>query len=319
MAPIWSENDIPDLAGTTAVVTGANRGIGFEVARGLAAKRAHVVLAVRRGESGRAAAAAIRTMCSDASLDVVEIDLANLASVHRFAAALGSRLDAVDLLINNAGLGSAALRRTVDGFELVFGTNHLAHFALTGLLLPAMIVSPTARVITVASMAHATGRIDFDNLDGSKGYREFRAYAQSKLANVLFAYELQRRLSAAGAATLSIACHPGWAATNMGVEDHRRPQDRLLHWVTTRIAPTAAQGARPVLFAATSPEAGGGDYVGPGGSFGVSGSPASVRSSDLSHDQELARRLWEVSEEMTGVRYSFVAAGMGSAAAGGRS
>jgi NAD(P)-dependent dehydrogenase (short-subunit alcohol dehydrogenase family) len=247
------------------------------------------------------------------------LDLANLATVHRFAEALRSRLDVLDLLVNNAGVGSAALRRTVDGFELVFGTNHLGHFALTGLLLPTMIASPKARVVTVTSLAHAMGHIDFDNLDGSKGYREARAYSQSKLANVLFAYELQRRLSAAGAAMLSVACHPGWAATNMGVEDHQRPLDRLLRLLTTRLAPTAARGARPVIFAATSPDVRGGDYVGPGGPFGVSGGPARVRSSDRSYDEDLAHKLWEVSEEMTGVRYAFVAARTGPAATGRRS
>ena len=160
--------------------------------------------------------------------------------------------------------------------------------------------------------------IDFDNLDGSKGYRETRAYSQSKLANVVFAYELQRRLSATGEAMRSVACHPGWAATNMGDDDHQRPRDRLLRLLTLRLAPTASQGARPVIFAATSPEVRGGDYVGPSGPFGVSGSPASVRSSNRSYDEDLARRLWDVSEEMTGVHYTFVAGRTRPAAVGAR-
>jgi NAD(P)-dependent dehydrogenase (short-subunit alcohol dehydrogenase family) len=229
MAPAQS---VADGAGMTAVVTGANSGIGLEVARGLAARGAHVVLAVRSSERGQAAAAAIRATCPDASLVVMELDLANLATVRRFAEAFRSRLDGLDLLVNNAGVGSVTLRHTVDG---------------------------------------------------------------------LFAYELQRRLSAAGSAVISVACHPGWAATNMGVADHRRPPDRLVRSLTTRFAPTAAQGARSVAFAAISSDVRGGDYVGPSGPFGMSGSPVRARSSDRSHDRELARKLWGVSEELTGV------------------
>jgi NAD(P)-dependent dehydrogenase (short-subunit alcohol dehydrogenase family) len=246
------------------------------------------------------------------------LDLADLASVHRFAAAAQSRWHALDLLINNAGVGSASLQHTADGFELVFGTNHLGHFALTGLVLPMLTRSSTARVVTVTSLAHARGHIEFDNLDASNGYTDARTYFQSKLANLLFAYELQRRLSAAGAQLLSVAAHPGWAATDMTVKppaDHHRPLDDLMRLLTRRLAPTAAQGARPILFAATSPDVRGGDYIGPGGRSGVCGPPARVRSSKGSHDPELARRLWQVSEEMTGVRFSFPAAVRGQSAA----
>jgi NAD(P)-dependent dehydrogenase (short-subunit alcohol dehydrogenase family) len=235
----WSVADIPDLTGGTAVVTGANRGIGLEVARGLAGKGAHAVLAVRRTERGEAAAAAIQATSPGASLEVMALDLADLASVHRFAAAIRSRWQALDLLINNAGVGSASLQRTADGFELAFGTNHLGHFALTGLLLPAMTGPPAARVVTVASLAHAPGHIDFGNLDASKGYAELRAYAQSKLANLLFAYELHRRLSATGAGLLSVAAHPGWAATDMNIrppQERRRPVDQLWRALTKRLA-----------------------------------------------------------------------------------
>jgi NAD(P)-dependent dehydrogenase (short-subunit alcohol dehydrogenase family) len=241
-------------------------------------------------------------------MEVIALDLADLTSVHRFADALRSRVKALDLLINNAGVASSSLQRTVDGFEADFGTNHLGHFALTGLLLPAILASPSRRVVTVTSLAHARGHIDFDNLDGSKGYSPSAAYSQSKLANVLFAYELQRRFSAAGAGQLSVACHPGWAATNMTVgstEQNQRPQDRLLRALASRLAPSAAQGARPILFAATSPAVRGGDFIGPGGPFSVWGSPARVRSSDLTYNQDLARRLWEVSESLTGVHYAF--------------
>jgi len=307
----WSVADIPDLTGKTAVVTGANRGIGLEVARGLAGKGARVVLAVRRTERGEAAAAAIQAASPGALLEVMTFDLADLASVHRFAVTVRSRWQALDLLINNAGVGSASLRRTADGFELVFGTNHLGHFALTGLLLPALTGPPAARVVTVASLAHARGHIDFANLDGSKGYAEFQAYAQSKLANLLFAYELHRRLTAAGAGLLSVAAHPGWAATEMENRppgERRRPLEEALHVLTMRLAATPARGAQPVLYAATSPQVRGGDYIGPGARSGLRGPPARVRSSDQSHDPELAHRLWQVSEDMTGVRFSFPAA-----------
>ncbi|HYB14341.1 MAG TPA: oxidoreductase [Streptosporangiaceae bacterium] len=306
----WTVTDMPDLTGTTAVVTGANRGIGLEIARGLARNGAHVVLAVRRPGRGEAAAAAIRATSPAASVEVMALDLADLASVHRFAAAVSSRWQALDLLINNAGVGSASLRRTADGFELVFGTNHLSHFALTGLLLPALTGPPAARVVTVASLAHTRGHIDFGNLDGSNGYAMGRAYAQSKLANLLFAYELHRRLDAAGAGLLSVAAHPGWAATEMEIRppgEGRRPLEAVAHVLTMHLAASPAQGAQPSLYAATAPQVRGGDYIGP--RSGLRGPPAPVRSSDRSHDPELARRLWQVSEDMTGVHFSFPAAG----------
>jgi len=306
----WTAADMPDLTGMTAVVTGANRGIGLEVARGLAGNGAHVVLAVRRTGRGDAAAAAIRAASPGASLEVMTLDLADLASVHRFAAAARSRWQALDLLVNNAGVGSASPRRTADGFELVFGTNHLGHFALTGLLLPALTGPPAARVVTVTSLAHARGDIDFGNLDAAQGYAMGRAYSQSKLANLLFAYELHRRLSAAGAGLLSVAAHPGWAATEMEIRppgERRRPLEEVVHMLTMHLAATPAQGARPILYAATSPDVRGGDYIEP--RSGLRGPPARVRSSDRSHDPELARRLWQVSEDMTGVRFSFPATG----------
>ena len=304
----WSAADIPDLTGMTAIVTGANRGIGLEIARGLASKGAHVILAVRRTGRGEAAADAIRAISPAASLEVMALDLADLASVHRFAAAVRERWQALDLLVNNAGVGSASLRRTADGFELVFGTNHLGHFALTGLLLPALTGAAAARVVTVASLAHARGDIDFGNLDAAKGFAMGRAYSQSKLANLLFAYELHRRLSAAGAGLLSVAAHPGWAATEMEIRppgERRRPVEAVLHVLTMLLAAPPAQGARPALYAATSPQVRSGDYIGP--RSGLRGPPAPVRSSDRSHDPDLARHLWQVSEEMTGVHFSFPA------------
>ncbi len=304
-------SEVPDRGAMAAVVTGANGGIGLEVARGLAARHAHVVLAVRSRERGQAAAIAIQAGNPDASLQVLELDLADLASVHSFAETVRSRLDRLDLLINNAGIGSPSLQHTVDGFELVFGTNHLGPFALTGLLLPAILATPKARVVTISSMAHGVGKIDLDNLDGSKGYADMQAYAQSKLAALLFAYELQRRLAVAGKSQISVACHPGWVATNMTSKSKNpRPGavERLVRALTRRLAPGPAQGARPAIYAATSPDVRGGDFIGPGGLFGVWGAPARVRSSALSYDEELAHRLWQVSESMTGVHYAFAGA-----------
>jgi len=263
---------------------------------------------VRNLDRGRAAASAIREWRAGASVDVVELDLADLASVRRCADAVRSRLQRIDLLVNNAGIRCRWLLHTVDGFELVFGTNHLGHFALTGHLLPIILATPQARVVTVASMANGGGQIDFQNLDGSKHYSETQSYSQSKLANLLFAYELERRLEASGAEQISVACHPGWAATNIDVTPAGQtepPLYRVVQAVTQRIAPTAEAGSRPIVCAATSPEVRGADYIGPSGAFGMSGAPARVKSSARSHDQDLARELWRVSEEMTGVHYEF--------------
>ena len=317
----WSVADIPDLGGVTAVVTGANRGIGLEIVRGLATKGAHVVLAVRRPEHGEAAAALMRATSPRLSLEVatsprlslevMRLDLADLASVHRFAEALGSKQGTLDLLVNNAGAAPDSPPRTADGFERAFGTNHLGHFALTGLLLPSLLASPGGRVVTMTSLAHGMGRIDFGSLDGSKGLPHLRAYAQSKLANLLFAYELQRRLSAANAPLLSVACHPGVAATPglLGsLTEQKGVLAGLIRALARRYAPTAAQGARPALFAATWPGLPGGEYIGPSGWLGVRGGPAPARSSRRSHDKALARLLWEISESMTEVRYTFAPA-----------
>jgi NAD(P)-dependent dehydrogenase (short-subunit alcohol dehydrogenase family) len=302
----WSEEEIPEQSGRTAVVTGASSGIGFETARALAARGAHVVLAVRSSERGHAAVSRILAERPRASLDVLALDLADLASVHRFADLFRARFDTLALLVNNAGVSSPLLMHTRDGFELLFGTNYLGHFALTGLLLPAILATPQARLITVTSLTHFIGRIEFDNLDASKGYSLIRAYSQSKLAGLLFAYELQRRFSAAGSDVISVACHPGWAVTNMTaglVAPDTGPIYQLFGLLTKFLAHAPHAGSGPTLYAATSPYVKGGDYVGPSGLLGVWGPPGRVSSSFRSHDQELARQLWEVSEKMTGVRY----------------
>jgi NAD(P)-dependent dehydrogenase (short-subunit alcohol dehydrogenase family) len=300
----WTIEDIPEQTGKLVVVTGANSGLGYQTAWALAGKSARVVLAVRDEEKGRAAADAIRRAYPWAPLEVMALDLADLRSVRRFADTFRARYDSLALLINNAGVMALPYRRTVDGFEMQFGTNHLGHFALTGLL-PAILATPRARVITVSSGAHTNGSIDFDNLDGSKGYRPWRAYAQSKLANLLFAYELQRRFAAAGATALSVGCHPGWAATNLQAAGPRMAGAQLRARLTTvanrALAQSAAMGALPILYAATAGRVNGCDYIGPTSWGGMRGYPGKVRSSPRSYDAALAR-LWQVSEDLTGVR-----------------
>jgi NAD(P)-dependent dehydrogenase (short-subunit alcohol dehydrogenase family) len=301
----WTSVDIPDQAGKLVVVTGANSGLGYETAWELAGKGARVVLAVRDEEKGRAAAEAIQRAYPRAQVEVMALDLADLRSVRRFANTFLARYDTLPLLINNAGVMALPYRRTVDGFEMQFGTNHLGHFALTGLLLPAILAAPGGRVVTVSSGAHTNGSIDFDNLDGSKGYRPWRAYAQSKLANLLFAYELQRLL-AAGATALSVGCHPGWAATNLQAAGPRMAGARLrVRFMTVAnrvLAQSAAMGALPILYAATAEAVNGCDYIGPTSWGGMRGYPGKVRSSARSYDVALARRLWQVSEDLTAVR-----------------
>ncbi len=305
----WTAADIPEQGGRLAVITGANSGIGYEAARELARKGARVILAVRSQDKGRTAADAIRRETSGASVEVQPLDLSNLASVRSFAEALLAREPALPLLINNAGVMALPYRRTADGFEMQFGTNHLGHYALTGLLLPALLAAPGARVVTVSSLYHMQGTIAFDDLDSAKSYNRWGAYAQSKLANLLFAYELQRRLAAAGSAAISVGCHPGYAATNLqnaGPEMEGSRLGLLLGRVGNALfAQSPAKGALPTLYAAVAPGVNGCDYVGPDGPLGARGYPIKIHSSSRSHDQEAARRLWEVSEQLTGVTYQF--------------
>jgi NAD(P)-dependent dehydrogenase (short-subunit alcohol dehydrogenase family) len=287
----WNLTDMPDLTGRTAVVTGANSGIGRAAARALAGAGAHVVLAVRDTDKGRAAAA---TMPGDT--EVRGLDLASLASVREFAAAWDGELD---LLINNAGVMVPPLTRTADGFELQFGTNHLGHFALTNLLLEHI----GGRVVTVSSTGHRMGAIDFDDLNWErKPYRRWRAYGQSKLANLLFTTELQRRLTAAGSGVLATAAHPGYAATNLQFHSGRRLQDLGSVVLNRLFGQDEDGGALPTLYAATA-DVPGDSFAGPGGFMEQRGAPKLVGRSDAAKDAAVARRLWDVSEELTGVRF----------------
>jgi NAD(P)-dependent dehydrogenase (short-subunit alcohol dehydrogenase family) len=305
----WTANDLPDLAGRTAVVTGANSGIGLEAARELARKGARVVLACR--DPGRASTALdeIRRDQPGASVEVQPLDLANLASVNQFAKSCLAENESLDLLVNNAGVMAIPRRETADGFEMQLGTNHLGHFALTGLLLQRL--RPSSRVVNVSSTAHRMGRMRFDDLMGERRYGKWRAYAQSKLANLLFTYELQRRLEAQQAGPIAAACHPGYAATNLQFVAARMEdsswKERVMRTGNRLMSQDASMGALPTLYAAGATQVRGGEYIGPDGFAENKGYPKLARSSRRSHDRAAARRLWEISEELTGVRYGLPA------------
>lgn len=308
----WSTADIPQRSGTTAVVTGANSGLGFEAAVALARAGATVVLACRSAESGREALLRLRGQVPDADATLASLDLASLEAVATFADNFLRDSQPLDLLINNAGVMAIPYARTVDGFEMQFGTNHLGHFALTGRLLPALLAGRRSRVVTVSSFAHRMGRIDFTDPQAERRYQKWTAYGSSKLANLLFTYELQRRAGAAGAPLLALAAHPGYAATNL---QSRGPQlagsrfsERGAALANRILAQSAAAGALPTLRAATDPSADGGTFFGPGGLL-MRGDPTRVQPSSAARDPGVARRLWELSEELTGVRYDFHGAG----------
>jgi NAD(P)-dependent dehydrogenase (short-subunit alcohol dehydrogenase family) len=288
----WTTADIPDQTGRTVVVTGANSGIGLEAVRALATAGAHVVLACRNTAKGEQAAATVTAVAG--STEVRELDLADLSSVGRFAAGLDRQ---VDVLVNNAGLMAVPELRTADGFEMQIGTNFLGHFALTGLLLPRI----TDRVVTVSSLMHRMGRIDLDDLAWQRRrYHRWLAYGQSKLADLMFAYELQHRFVAAGSLLRSMAAHPGYAATNLQARTGT-VQDQVMRVLNGIIAQDAAGGALPTLYAATVPDLPGGTFVGPGGAGGTRGAPVPVGSSRASHDRTVRRALWERAEALTGV------------------
>ena len=297
MSARWTSDEVPGQQGRVAVVTGANTGLGFETAQVLAARGASVVLAVRNLEKGKEAAARIAAAAPGANVTVQELDLTSLASVRAAAGELAAAHPRIDLLICNAGVMYPPKQTTRDGFELQFGTNHLGHFALTGLLLDQMLPVPGSRVVTVSSVGHRIrARINFDDLQWERSYSPVGAYGQSKLANLMFTYELQRRLSGAGT-TIAVAAHPGFAATEL------MRHTPVAAVVTPLFSQDAAMGALPVLRAATDPSVLGGQYYGPGGFLGLRGYPKLAASSRRSHDEAVQRRLWTVSEELTGVTF----------------
>lgn len=310
MASNWSIDAIQDLSGSTIVVTGANSGLGYEACRGFARNGGHVVMACRSTERGEAAVEEIREELPSASLSVHECDLADLDSVKSFTEAFRRTYSSLHILCNNAGVMAIPRSETAQGFETQFGVNHLGHFALTGLLLDRLMeTGGETRIVTQSSALHENGEIDFEDLNAEERYDKWGAYAQSKLANLLFAYELDRRLRAMDLDVTSVGCHPGYAATNLQRRGPEMSGSRLRLWgmsaANALFAQDAGTGAFPMLYAATVPEIEGGQYIGPGGFRKMRGAPEVQRSSDASYDRESARRLWEISEELTGVSYEF--------------
>jgi NAD(P)-dependent dehydrogenase (short-subunit alcohol dehydrogenase family) len=287
-------------------VTGANSGLGFHTALELARHGAKVVVASRSDLRGKEAVARIIAEVPTADVDLRSLDLADLTSIRSFADAVQASYPSVDLLINNAGVMAIPRQTTADGFEMQLGTNHLGHFALTGLLLPLLQRTPDARVVTVSSTAHKPGRIDFDDLMSERSYRRWKVYSATKLANLLVAYELQRRLTAAGANLISVAAHPGTSATNLvSVSAQDNIVKRLVMPAGARlISQSAAKGALPQLYAATAPDVKGGEYFGPNGIAESFGYPKRVDSVPASKNLDDAALLWSVSEELTGVSYA---------------
>ncbi len=295
----WTTNNIPNMKGKTVIITGANSGIGYEAARALAAKDATVIMACRSMEKGQKAVQQIQAETPKADLKLMALNLADLASVRAFAESFLAEHKQLDILVNNAGVMATPYNTTADGFEMQIGTNHFGHFALTGLLLDLLRTTPNSRVVTVSSYAHFMGRINFADINSEKSYQKWSAYGQSKLANVLFAYELHRRSSQNGGNPLSAVAHPGYAATNL------QHTTRFFSMLNPIMAQSQEMGALPTLYAATSPEIQDGDYLGPDGFLGQRGFPHKAHSSRASHDEKAAQQLWEISEELTGVKYEF--------------
>ena len=302
----WTAADIPDLTGVRAIVTGGNSGIGLQTTATLARHGAQVTMAVRDVAKGDAARASIQAP----SVEIRRLDLADLASVRAFAGSWSQdNPEGLDLLINNAGVMALPRTTTADGFEMQLGTNHLGHFALTGLLLPALVARPRSRVVTVSSQAHRMGSVDFDDLMGEKRYRRWMAYGQSKLANLLFTSELQRRLDLHGIPVKAMAAHPGYANTNLQSGAARSKgssvEERVVGILNSVMAQSPQMGALPTLYAATFPGLPGDSYVGPDGLFEQRGHPRVVDRSNSAKDAATAVRLWDVSEALTGVNYPF--------------
>jgi NAD(P)-dependent dehydrogenase (short-subunit alcohol dehydrogenase family) len=302
----WTTADIPSQDGRVAIVTGANSGLGFHVALTLGRAGAHVILACRDHGRGQDALDRMRAEVPDGDYELRSLDVASLEAVRAFAAEAPER---IDLLINNAGVMAPPYRKTVDGFEMQFGTNYLGHFALTGLLLHSLEAADAPRVVTAGSNMHKMGKISWNDLQSERKYRPYGAYSNSKLANLMFAFELQRRATAAGSNLLSAAAHPGWSATDLYTQGAKAGESTLMEKVmalpTRFLAQSSFDGALPTLYAATAPQLPPGAYVGPSKRMETVGAPKLVEGSARSRDEADGRRLWEVSEQLTGVRYAF--------------
>ncbi|WLR57184.1 oxidoreductase [Mesobacillus subterraneus] len=295
---------IENLSGKTVIVTGANSGIGYEAAKYLSEKGAHVILAVRNEQKGKAAVDSILQENHIASLEMMKLDLADLNSIHQFTTAFMEKYCSLDILINNAGVMIPPFGKTKDGFELQFGSNHLSHFALTGLLLPILKNTSGSRVVTLSSIAHRGASIDFDNLDGSKGYKAMKFYGQSKLANLLFAKELDHRFKKNEIETISVACHPGISNTNL-FHLGKGETPKYLKGLMRFFSQPAEMGALPTIYSALDDSLSGGEYIGPDGKGNRKGYPAIEIPGPGVFNQETMTRLWTVSEELTGLQYDF--------------
>ena len=307
-ADTWSAPDIGDLTGRVALVTGANSGIGYETARALAEHGAHVIMACRDDEKARRARDKLESELERSSLELLHLDLADLVSVHRAADKVLAEHARLDLLVNNAGVMGTPYRQTSDGFELQMATNHLGHFALTGLLLDRIVTTARSRIVTVSSHLHRMGQLRLDDVAGAAFRSTWVAYGTSKLANLLFVAELSRRLQAAGLPTLAVAAHPGWTRSNLAGSGaalgNSRVRRKLGRMAGSVLGQSAAGGALPVLCAATSSSISQGEYVGPAHLFGLYGPPKLARRSRRARDPRSAAALWDVSEELTAVHYS---------------
>jgi NAD(P)-dependent dehydrogenase (short-subunit alcohol dehydrogenase family) len=304
----WTADSIPDQTGRTFIVTGANSGLGYETTRELAGHGAHVIMAVRNEAKGREALATLRGAQPDASLELRRLDLADLDSVRAFAEGIIADEVPVHVLVNNAGIMMPPRSLTKQGFESQFGANHLGHFALTALLLDTVKAADDGRVVTVSSNLHKRGSIHFDDLTGERAYSPTAFYAQSKFANVLFGLELDRRLRASGLPVKSILAHPGYSSTNLVSTGPKGPMALVMQWVTPILAQSAAMGALPQLYAATDPNAQSGQFFGPDRMGESRGYPTLVQPVGTAKHPETAARLWQLSEELTGVHFALPAA-----------
>jgi len=313
MSAQWTVTDIPSQQGRTIVVTGATSGLGLESATALARAGARVLMAARNAEKAETARADVAAVATGPEPEVVALDLADLSSVREAAADIAERAPQLDVLMNNAGVMALPYAQTADGFEMQLGTNHLGHFALTGLLLPVLLGADAGRVVTTSSGAHKPGRMRWHDLHGQKRYQRWMAYSQSKLANLLFVYELDRRARAAKTALASVAAHPGYASTHLQAAAPEMKGSKLgvrVMDLSNRVmAQPAADGALPQLYAATMADVRGGEYFGPSGLFELHGAPTRVDSTKRSHSEPDASRLWDVSKRLTGVTYSWPGGG----------
>lgn len=305
MSGNWTKESMPDLSGKVVIITGASSGLGLATATAMAEKNATVILAVRSLEKGQAALTHIKTIYPMANAKLMRLDLADLESIRAFANQFIHEYDTLSILVNNAGIMNTPFRLTSDGFESQFGCNHLGHFALTGLLLPRLLNTPSSRVVTVSSLVAHGAAIRFDNLDGSKGYSGWKFYGQSKLANMMFARELNNKLVRHQLDTMSIACHPGFSNTNLMSFGSGKRANPLLRMISNLASQPADMGALPSLYSATSLNISGGEYIGPDGRGGKKGYPKLDPIIDKLYQPNTSQKLWEVSEQLTGVVYKF--------------